>query len=53
LTTPQGLAGINGEVTRQAATADDVDHAAAFPLIILLRTSAKRAAASEVPAAMD
>jgi len=61
LTTPQGLAAINGEVTRQAATLAYLQDfrlmmwitAAAIPLIILLRASPKKSAANGVNAAME
>ncbi len=61
LTTPQGLAAINGEVTRQAATLAYLQDfrlmmwitLSAVPLIFLLRTPAKQATQPEAPAAMD
>ncbi|MHB1180408.1 MAG: DHA2 family efflux MFS transporter permease subunit [Sulfuricella sp.] len=61
LTTPQGLAVINGEVTRQAATLAYLQDfrlmmwitLAAIPMIVLLRAPAKQVAASGVHAAMD
>lgn len=61
LSTPQGLAAINGEVTRQAATLAYLQDfrlmmwitVAAIPLIILLRASPKKAAVNEVRAAME
>ncbi len=61
LSTPQGLAAINGEVTRQAATLAYLQDfrlmmwitLAAIPLIVLLRAPARRAAATEMHAAMD
>lgn len=61
LSTPQGLAAINGEVTRQAATLAYLQDfrlmmwitVAAIPLIILLRASPKKSAVNEVHAAME
>lgn len=61
LTTPQGLAAINGEVTRQAATLAYLQDfrlmmwitVAAIPLIILLRASPKKSAVNGVNAAME
>ncbi|WP_201345003.1 DHA2 family efflux MFS transporter permease subunit [Thiohalobacter sp. COW1] len=61
LTTPQGLAAINGEVTRQAATLAYLQDfrlmmwitVAAIPLIILLRASPKKAAVNGGNAAME
>jgi len=61
LTTPQGLAAINGEVTRQAATLAYLQDfrlmmwvtLAAIPLIALLRTPARRVVPSEGLAVMD
>ncbi|HEY0664244.1 MAG TPA: DHA2 family efflux MFS transporter permease subunit [Thiobacillaceae bacterium] len=61
LTTPQGLAAINGEVTRQAATLAYLQDfrlmmwitLAALPLILLLRAPAGKAAPSELQAAID
>ncbi len=61
LTTPEGLAAINGEVTRQAAILAYLQDfrlmmwitLAAIPLIILLRTPMKQATASGTHAAMD
>ncbi|WP_136418963.1 DHA2 family efflux MFS transporter permease subunit [Herbaspirillum sp. ST 5-3] len=61
LNTPQGLAAINGEVTRQAATLAYLQDfrlmmwitLAAVPLIVLLRAPAKKAAPGEVHAALD
>ena len=61
LTTPEGLAAINGEVTRQAATLAYLQDfrlmmwitLAAIPLIALLRVSAKSAVSTEIHAAMD
>lgn len=61
LTTPEGLAAINGEVTRQAATLAYLQDfrlmmwitLAAIPLIVLLRAPTKKAAANEVHAAME
>lgn len=61
LTTPEGLAAINGEVTRQAATLAYLQDfrlmmwitLAAIPLIVLLRAPAKQAAASGTHAAID
>jgi DHA2 family multidrug resistance protein len=61
LTTPEGLAAINGEVTRQAATLAYLQDfrlmmwiaLAAIPLIVLLRAPVKQAAASGTHAAID
>ena len=61
LTTPEGLAAINGEVTRQAATLAYLQDfrlmmwitVAAIPLIILLRASPKKSAVNDVHAAME
>jgi DHA2 family multidrug resistance protein len=61
LTSPQGLAALNGEVTRQAATLAYLQDfrlmmwitLAAIPLIFLLRAPAKKAAAVELQAAID
>ena len=61
LSTLQGLAAINGEVTRQAATLAYLQDfrlmiwitVAAIPLIILLRASPKKAAVNEMRAAME
>lgn len=61
LTTPQGLAAINGEVTRQAATLAYLQDfrlmmwitVAAIPLIILLRVSPKKAEENGLHAAME
>jgi DHA2 family multidrug resistance protein len=61
LTTPQGLAAINGEVTRQAAMLAYLQDfrlmmwitLIAIPLVVLLRAPVKQAAASGVHAAMD
>lgn len=61
LTTPEGLAAINGEVTRQAATLAYLQDfrlmmwitLAAIPLIILLRTPMKQATASGTHAVID
>ncbi|MDD3610326.1 MAG: DHA2 family efflux MFS transporter permease subunit [Halothiobacillaceae bacterium] len=61
LTTPQGLAAINGEVMRQAATLAYLQDfrlmmwitVAAIPLIILLRASPKKAAVNGGNAAME
>ncbi|MHB9117454.1 MAG: DHA2 family efflux MFS transporter permease subunit [Burkholderiales bacterium] len=61
LNTPQGLAAIDAEVTRQAATLAYLQDfrlmmwitLAAIPLLVLLRAPARQAAASGVPAAMD
>ncbi|MDO8440083.1 MAG: DHA2 family efflux MFS transporter permease subunit [Polaromonas sp.] len=61
LTTPEGLAAINGEVTRQAATLAYLQDfrlmmwitLAAIPLIALLRVPAKSAESTEIHAAID
>jgi DHA2 family multidrug resistance protein len=61
LTTPQGLAAINSEVTRQAAMLAYLQDfrlmmwitLIAIPLVVLLRAPVKQAAASGVHAAMD
>lgn len=61
LTTPQGLAAINGEITRQALTLAYLQDfrlmmwitLAAAPLIVLLRAPAKKLVANEVHAAME
>ncbi|MBZ0092894.1 MAG: DHA2 family efflux MFS transporter permease subunit [Sulfuricellaceae bacterium] len=61
LNTPQGLAAIDAEVTRQAATLAYLQDfrlmmwitLAAIPLLVLLRAPARQATASGVPAAMD
>jgi DHA2 family multidrug resistance protein len=61
LTSPQGLAALNGEVTRQAATLAYLQDfqlmmwitLAAIPLIILLRAPAHKAAPAELQAAID
>ncbi len=61
LTTPQGLAAINGEVTRQAAMLAYLQDfrlmmwitLIAIPLVVLLRAPVKQAAASGAHAAID
>jgi len=61
LTSPQGLAAINGEVARQAATLAYLQDfrlmmwitLAAIPLIFLLRSSDKKPEPAELHAAMD
>ena len=61
LTTMPGLAALNGEVTRQAATLAYLQDfrlmmfitLAALPLIILLRAPARQAIATEVAAAIE
>ncbi len=61
LASPQGLAAIDGEVTRQAATLAYLQDfrlmmfitLAAIPLIVLLRAPARRAPEAELPAAID
>ncbi|MGA9163312.1 MAG: DHA2 family efflux MFS transporter permease subunit [Thiobacillus sp.] len=61
LSTPQGLAAINGEVTRQAAMLAYLQDyrlmmwitLIAIPLVVLLRAPVKQAAASRAHAAMD
>ncbi len=61
VTSPQGLATINGEVTRQAATLAYLQDfrlmmfitLAAIPLIFLFRAPAKRTAAAELHATID
>jgi DHA2 family multidrug resistance protein len=61
LSTPQGLAAINGEVTRQAAMLAYLQDyrlmmwitLIAIPLVVLLRAPVKQAAASGAHAAMD
>jgi len=58
---PQGLALINAEVTRQAATLAYLQDfrlmmflsLAAIPMIVLLRTPAKTPAEVEVPVSME
>jgi DHA2 family multidrug resistance protein len=61
LTTPQGLAALNGEVTRQAATLAYLQDfrlmmfitLAALPLIILLRAPARKMMPTELAAAVE
>jgi DHA2 family multidrug resistance protein len=61
LTSPQGLAAINSEVTRQAATLAFLQDfrlmmfvtLAAIPLIVLLRAPARKAVSTEVPTPLE
>jgi DHA2 family multidrug resistance protein len=61
LTTPQGLAAINSEVTRQAATLAFLQDfrlmmfvtLAAIPLIVLLRAPARKAGSTEVATPLE